>query len=59
MDKKLHFSERRSKFLMQHIVYLTIYKYIINTLFQYHDYNDIEAKVMKFHWPAYRLPEVC
>ncbi len=34
---------------MQHIVYLTIYKYIINTLFQYHDYNDIEAKVMKFH----------
>lgn len=53
VDKKLNFSERTSKYLMQHIFYLTIKSYIINTFLDVMIIMALKQKSWHFIlWPV-------
>lgn len=53
VDKKLNFSERTSKYLMQHIFYLTIKSYIINTFLDVMIIMTLKRKSWHFIlWPV-------
>lgn len=53
VDKKLNFSERMSKYLMQHIFYLTIKSYIVNTFLDVMIIMTLRRKSWHFIlWPV-------